>query len=271
VVASASGTAPASSDSDAAPATASFSAGGRDFESADAAARGAAAEARVCVRVKTCGGCGRGQTFLFKTRVFVGWSMEPASLTCRRLRNPRRPVPKIAGRFLAKRARRFRDLFSNSRTEVPPEGCQVTDVGFAASTLGTADRSGPGASLAMPGPRRASRSLVPSRRASRPAVTRTGHTRMSGRACGRGAIPWGALSRTNIAGNGYGGDRTFTTGATTTRWPTKAEVASAATMFYGRTGSNEAGVLCSCGYDRRKSISGPAGPRYRAFDRYRVM
>ena len=162
-------------------------------------------------------------------------------------------------------------IFSNWRTEEPREGCQVTDVGFAASTLGTADRSGPGASLAMPGPRRASRSLVPPRRASRPADTRTGHTRMSGRACGRGAIPWGALSRTNIAGNGYGGDRTFTTGATTTRWPTKAEVASAATMFYGRTGSNEAGVLCSCGYDRRKSISGPAGPRYRAFDRYRVM
>ena len=115
----------------------------------------------------------------------------------------------------------------------------------------------------MPGPRRASRSLVPPRRASRPADTRTGHTRMSGRACGRSAIPWGALSRTNIAGNEHGGDRTFTTGATTTRWPTKAEVASAATMFYGRTGSNEAGVLCSCGYDRRwvkNSISGPAGP-----------
>ena len=68
VVASASGTAPASSDSDAAPATASFSAGGRELESADAAARGAAAEARVCVRVKTCGGCGRGQTLRFFSR-----------------------------------------------------------------------------------------------------------------------------------------------------------------------------------------------------------
>ena len=27
---------------------------------------------------------------------------------------------------------------------------------------------------------------------------------MSGRACGRSAIPWGALSRTNIAGNEHG-------------------------------------------------------------------
>ena len=54
------------------------------------------------------------------------------------------------------------------------------------------------------------------------------------------------LERTSLA-PGMGGERTFTTGATATRWPTKAEVASAATIF-DWTGSNEAVCSSACGY-----------------------
>ena len=59
-----------------------------------------------------------------------------------------------------------------------------------------------------------------------------------------------------------GGDRTFTTGAMTTRWPTKAEVASAATIV-DWTGSNEAMCSSACGYVARDRcrVSDPAGIR----------
>jgi hypothetical protein len=63
------------------------------------------------------------------------------------------------------------------------------------------------------------------------------------------------LERTSLA-PGTGGERTFTTGATTTRWPTKAEVASAATIF-DWTGSNEAVCSSACGYVATIA-SGPA-------------
>ena len=63
------------------------------------------------------------------------------------------------------------------------------------------------------------------------------------------------LERTSLA-PGMGGERTFTTGATATRWPTKAEVASAATIF-DWTGSNEAVCSSACGYVATIA-SGPA-------------
>lgn len=79
------------------------------------------------------------------------------------------------------------------------------------------------------------------------------------------------LERTSLA-PGTGGERTFTTGATTTRWPTKAEVASAATIF-DWTGSNEAVCSSACGYVATIA-SGPAiqlePRRYRAESADRV-
>ena len=152
------------------------------------------------------------------------------------------------------RARFLEPLLRFPRLAHHARFCQVTDVGFAASALGGSRWLG-----AEPQDAGTQRRALPSfrrgGRADRRSRGRDGRVDRVARG-GCSAIPGGHyLERTSLA-PGTGGERTFTTGATTTRWPTKAEVASAATIF-DWTGSNEAVCSSACGYVATIA-SGPA-------------
>ena len=219
-------------------------------------------------------GRGRGQRHRESGSSIDGTKRLPSSIASdARLARPRQTRESLAEDVFVlcpeNRARFLEPLLRFPRLAHHARFCQVTDVGFAASALGSrwlgAEPRDAGTE------RRALPSFRRGGRADRRSRGRDGRVDRVARGGCRAIRGGHYLERTSLA-PGTGGERTFTTGATTTRWPTKAEVASAATIF-DWTGSNEAVCSSACGYVATIA-SGPAiqlePRRYRAESADRV-